>query len=308
MLIDGVAVDNTQWTPLLASANGVAAGKPTRAGWGRGLPGKGVASDYDKLSVKDGVVLVHRFAPAQAAGDGAAASTSASTSHAAPASGDFASKLRTARTQGAKAIIIVDDGDPGAKEAALPELVGTRSGADAGIIAIAATRALARQLDAAKTIELRVELVAKKVTTHNLIGKLRATSASGGRGPAIVIGAHLDHLGYGGAASLAPGRAIHPGADDNASGVAVMLEVARRLAASTAPRERDIYFVAFSAEEMGVLGSTYFVKHAGIKFAAMINMDMVGRMRANALTVLGADSAKEWQRLVTTVRGGKRYL
>jgi hypothetical protein len=120
----------------------------------------------------------------------------------------------------------------------------------------------------------------------------------------VVVGAHYDHLGYGGRDSLAPGRhEPHVGADDNASGTAALLEVARALTKLSAELRRDMVFVSFSGEESGVLGSTHFTRTPppGIAVAdvvAMINMDMVGRLRENRLQVLGTDSADEWPRLV----------
>jgi len=109
----------------------------------------------------------------------------------------------------------------------------------------------------------------------------------------VVVGAHYDHLGYGGAGSLAPNEhRIHPGADDNASGVAVMLDVAHRLA-SAGPFPRRIIFVAFSGEEIGLLGSSHFVKHVPVPdstIVAMVNFDMVGRMVNRRVMVLGCGS------------------
>jgi len=100
----------------------------------------------------------------------------------------------------------------------------------------------------------------------------------------IVIGAHYDHLGYGAEGSLYRGeKAIHNGADDNASGVAVMLNLAKRLKEKNT--NNNYLFMAFSGEEMGLLGSNYFVKNATIdtkKINYMINMDMVGRLKADS--------------------------
>ena len=101
----------------------------------------------------------------------------------------------------------------------------------------------------------------------------------------------------GGRDSLAPGeRAVHLGADDNASGTAALLEVGAHPVPSKTPLRRDVVFVAFSGEEMGVLGSTWFVKHpppgvAPSDIVAMLNMDMVGRLRDNALQVFGTETA-----------------
>ena len=122
----------------------------------------------------------------------------------------------------------------------------------------------------------------------------------------LVIGAHYDHLaGYGGVALTQPGKqpAPHLGADDNASGVAGILEIARALK-SLPKLKQDVLIMAFSAEESGVLGSSHLVHEppAGLdvkNFRAMLNLDMVGRLRENQLTVLGAKTATEWQGLVT---------
>src|SRR5205085_11946380 len=103
----------------------------------------------------------------------------------------------------------------------------------------------------------------------------------------LVIGAHVDHLGMGGGPdAMDPGtKAVHNGADDNASGVAALLETARILAAKKGELARDVYIVGFSAEEMGALGSFHFTKNPPVKdpIVAMLNMDMVGRMRMNQL-------------------------
>ena len=118
----------------------------------------------------------------------------------------------------------------------------------------------------------------------------------------IVIGAHYDHLGLGGAGSLAQKEGeIHHGADDNASGVAGVLELARIFAAQTPRPRRSIIFAAFSGEEEGLLGSNYYVNHPAAPLAntiAMINMDMIGRMKNKRLTVGGIGTATEWRALV----------
>src|SRR5262245_37161707 len=117
----------------------------------------------------------------------------------------------------------------------------------------------------------------------------------------IVIGAHYDHLGEGGnPSSLAPeDKGIHNGADDNASGVSVVLSAARALAAGPRPA-RSVLFIAFTGEESGLLGSTHFVAHPTIagRIIAMINLDMVGRLGQGPLIVYGVDTAEEWRALV----------
>jgi hypothetical protein len=122
----------------------------------------------------------------------------------------------------------------------------------------------------------------------------------------IVLGAHYDHLGYGGEGSLLGPwtRAIHNGADDNASGVAALLEAARQLAAGEKPRRR-IVFIAFAGEELGLYGSAYYTRHPRFpleKTVAMLNLDMVGRLGHNEqkdeLIVYGTGTAKEFDGLV----------
>jgi hypothetical protein len=117
----------------------------------------------------------------------------------------------------------------------------------------------------------------------------------------IIIGAHYDHLGRGGSGSLDPNsREIHNGADDNASGVAALIEAAAQLAGGDRPR-RSIAFVAFTGEELGLLGSAHFVNSGRIPTAAtraMLNMDMVGRLGQRPLIVYGIGTAAEWKELV----------
>ncbi|WP_407556513.1 M28 family peptidase [Winogradskyella sp. 4-2091] len=141
------------------------------------------------------------------------------------------------------------------------------------------------------------------ITGHNVIGFIdnKATTT-------IVIGAHYDHLGYGGEGSLFRGeeKAIHNGADDNASGVAVMLNLASRLKVRNDQAEikdkNNYLFMAFSGEEMGLLGSNYFSKNPTIESESinyMINMDMVGRMKADStLAVYGTGTSPMFKQTI----------
>ncbi|MFM7137746.1 MAG: M20/M25/M40 family metallo-hydrolase, partial [Planctomycetota bacterium] len=117
----------------------------------------------------------------------------------------------------------------------------------------------------------------------------------------LVLGSHYDHLGYGGAASAAPGeRAIHHGADDNASGTALLVEVARRLAAG--PKlPRSVLFAAFSGEERGLLGSAHYTANPAVPLAdtvAMVNLDMVGRLAGDKVIVHGTGTGTGLEPLV----------
>ena len=131
--------------------------------------------------------------------------------------------------------------------------------------------------------------------TQNVVAYLRGTDPAL-RGQVIVLGAHLDHLGRSPTGALDPemGDAIRNGADDNASGTAAVLELARLFAAH--PTRRSMLFVNFSGEELGLLGSQYFVEHAPLPIdstVAMLNFDMVGRLRGDSVIVYGLSTARE---------------
>ena len=127
------------------------------------------------------------------------------------------------------------------------------------------------------------------------------------RGQNIVIGAHFDHLGVGRFGDPNPDTVatLHNGADDNASGTADVLEIARLLSAARPRPARTIVFVLFDAEEEGSLGSAWYANHPAVSLdstLAMVNLDMVGRLQANRrLLALGALSAAEWRPLLDSV-------
>lgn len=134
---------------------------------------------------------------------------------------------------------------------------------------------------------------ADKITGTNVIGYIDNNSAT-----TVVIGAHYDHLGYGGAGSLyKEGKAIHNGADDNASGIALMLEMASRLKEKNT--SNNYLFIAFSGEELGLLGSNYYVKNATLPLEEvnyMLNFDMVGRLNEkNSLAINGTGTSPVWE-------------
>jgi hypothetical protein len=132
---------------------------------------------------------------------------------------------------------------------------------------------------------------------RNVVGVLKGSRPEWEK-QSVVVGAHYDHLGHGwpGGLAINQGR-IHPGADDNASGVAVMLELAR-IMADGPPPQRTIIFAAFTGEEDGKRGSRQYVNDPGDypvkEVMGMVNLDTVGRMDGNQLLVLGGGSAAEW--------------
>ncbi len=149
----------------------------------------------------------------------------------------------------------------------------------------------------------RVDIQSQSVEIKNVVALIEA------QGPLarqhIILGAHYDHLGYGGLGSLTPWkRVIHPGADDNASGVAVMLAASRLLAERKEKLKRSVLCIAFTAEERGLVGSRHYVQHPFWPLdqcIAMINLDMVGRLQNDRLTVMGVGTAKQFESLLDSL-------
>ncbi|HEX6126477.1 MAG TPA: M28 family peptidase [Pyrinomonadaceae bacterium] len=268
--------------------------------------------DYKGLDVKDKIVLMFDSTP------------DTGNPHSAFARFNIHTKANIAKDKGAKAIVLIAT-DPDFKndrlsrlaydrtfgETALPvvgimrshgaELLGVKD--DLELQAIekqqAETRAVARVFPKA-TAQLKVNLVKKQVDAYNVIGYLEGTDPQL-KNEAIIIGAHYDHLGRGGSSSLAANSTeIHYGADDNASGTSAILELAR-LFAKEKKNKRTLIFMAFGGEEEGLLGSKHYVNNPAWpleKTIAMINLDMVGRLNENKLTVGGVGTASEWRGLV----------
>ncbi len=143
---------------------------------------------------------------------------------------------------------------------------------------------------------------------RNVIGVLRGSDPKL-RGEVVIVGAHYDHLGLGGAFALDPDStgAVHNGADDNASGTAALIDIARRL--SRRPPARSVIFIAFGGEELGLLGSAHYVRESssGARIAAMLNLDMVGRLRNDRLIVYGTGSAAEFSPLLDSLNRAAKF-
>ena len=148
------------------------------------------------------------------------------------------------------------------------------------------------------SIDLTTDVVRRETPSFNVVGILPGSDPKL-KNEAIVIGAHYDHLGRGGEGSLAPREGeIHYGADDNASGVAGLIELARMFSTQRPKPRRTMVFIAFSGEEEGLIGSNYYVNHPVVPLAntvAMINLDMIGRMVQSKLIVGGVGTAQEWR-------------
>jgi len=298
--LDGQPVAAESFRPTSFATAGPVEAPVVFAGWGVTVADKG-QDDYADVDVRGKIALVRRFVPS---GD---AFESADDQR---RWGDLRYKAFNAREHGAVGLLIADlpiaeaaEGTHGDAEAPLPKLSPDSSG-DVGIPVAVVKREVAEPLVAGgHRARLAIDLVRRKAPAFNVVARLEpAKPPVDDR--VVVVGAHYDHLGRGGPGSLEPDSTeIHNGADDNASGVAAMLEAARLLAAKRDELQRPVVFVSFAGEERGLLGSGHFVKSPPpgfdvAKVDAMINLDMVGRLRGESLTIFGVDTATEWKDLV----------
>jgi aminopeptidase YwaD len=214
-------------------------------------------------------------------------------------------KAVAARNAGAKALMIIAR-ENNFKDDRLTRLAYDNSASDAGLPVIVISRQAAERIRSSQNviISLSTDIVRNETPAYNVAGMIEGSDPLL-KNEVIVIGAHYDHLGRGGegSGSLAPrGGEIHHGADDNASGTAGVLELARLFSAQKPRPKRTIVFIAFSGEEEGLLGSNYYVNHPLLPLAntvAMINMDMIGRMKDGRLIVGGVGTAKEWRDIMS---------
>ena len=292
--------------PFNFSSRAALAGQVVFAGYGITAPEYNY-DDYAGIDVKGRIVLLLRHEP-QEFDEHSVFSGKIYTEHA-----QFPSKASNAKIHGAAGIILVNDraahrGEPddlekfgatvGPADAGIPYVqikadVAERWFTAAGKSFEDAQQAIDRDLHPQSfafpdNLEIRANLDIERAvkTVHNVAGYLAGLTDE-----YIVIGAHYDHLGLGEQFSMAPSLvgSIHPGADDNASGTAGVIELARWFS-SQPKQKRGIMFLAFAGEELGLLGSSYFVNHPAFpmeKAVAMINMDMIGRIQSGKVHVGG---------------------
>lgn len=304
--------------PFSFSSRSTVSGGVVFAGYGITAP-EYKYDDYTHLDVKDKIVLVLRHEP-QEFDEKSVFLGKDFTRHAA-----FIDKAINARNRGARALLVVNDrGAHPTEEDVLVKFGASKGPEDAGLPVVQVKTEVAEawfksvgnslknieaQID--KTLDpqsmafpdtlqvtVQVDIERKLATVNNVAGWLRGPGEE-----YIVIGAHYDHLGLGEQDSLAPSLAgqVHPGADDNASGTAGVLELARLFAARRGSLQRSVVFLAFSGEELGLLGSNYYVSHPLKpldKAVAMINMDMIGRVRNGKLYVGGVGTGSNLKPLV----------
>ena len=298
------------WTPLGLSASGKAEAELVFAGYGITAREHGY-DDYAGVDVKGKIVLVLRYEPPPQNESSPFKKYPEYSMHSA-----LRTKALNARDHGALGMILVDLHRTSAEQELLPiqsslwrggrSLVAAQ--VNRGVLEEALVRdgtslaALKEKIDrtgkpasAALKLTAAIEVTLQEFLADaaNVVGILPGTE---GRDSVenIVLGAHYDHLGRGhyGAFDARSAGAIHAGADDNASGTAVLLELARRFSRLPARPPRSVVFVAFSAEELGLYGSRHFVQNSSsiASTKAMINLDMVGRLRDDRITVFGARS------------------
>ena len=309
------------FTPLAVSGEGARNGDVVFAGYGITAADLGY-DDYAGIDVRGKIVLIMTGEPR------GRDPTSPFRKPEAYHYSERRHKLINAREHGAAAVLLVSH--PGAASDSLPALAGVAQ--PWSVLAVAVVRPVADALLAASStslpaaantidralapqsfvvpgvrVALEVTLVRERRSTANVIGILRGGDPAL-KDEAVVIGAHYDHLGLGGEGSLAPDSVgvVHPGADDNASGTAAVMELARDFAAAGA-QPRTLVFVAFAGEEMGLLGSAAYVRRPSVpldRTVAMVNLDMVGRPRAGKVFVAGVDSGSGLRTLVSDAARG----
>lgn len=302
-------VPETQFRPTIHSANSSAEGQVVFVGYGLVLPNQEY-DDYKGVEVQGKVVALLRGAPKwlEGANLGRVASLS--------------SKVRSAFERGAVGVLVLNLSDSqnlmplGMRGRMNPAATGvvmnlSRTAGDKLLQSINLTvEEAVRRIDESRQpistptpvfVEMSANLQPRKGMARNVVAFLPGADPAK-RNEVVVIGAHYDHLGYGEVGSLAPEPGdIHYGADDNASGTAGLMELARLLSLQRERLARSVLFIAFSGEEEGLVGSAYFVRNSTVpieNIVAMVNLDMIGRLGDQGLSVSGMGSSPQWEEIV----------
>jgi hypothetical protein len=309
---------NEEYVPFSFSDSGSASGPMAFAGYGISASEFGY-DDYAGLDVKDKIVVLLRYEPpgftskSGASKDGNAGMTQHS---------QLVAKAINARNHGAKAVVIVNGGIPAGEQDVLTRFGSVSGPVNSGILLVQAKNAVVDkwfQAGAGKSLaeiqeqingttkpasfafpdglraSLQVGVQTERATVSNVLAFL-----PGQTDEYIILGAHYDHLGRGNFDSLAPAQIgqIHPGADDNASGTAGVMELARHFAPMKGKLRRGILFANFAGEELGLLGSAHWVEAPTRpldKAVAMLNMDMIGRIKDDKVFIGGVGTGSTFK-------------
>ena len=297
--------------PFSFSSSGTASGLLVFAGYGVSA-GEFSYDDFAGLDVKDKIVVLLRYEPPGFSGHG----NSGLTQHS-----QLITKAINARNHGAKAVVIVNGKLADGEQDLLTRFGSVSGPVNSGILLVQVKNAVAEkwfqsagkslaevqaQINASTQpasfafpetlrLNLGVAIENTQATVNNVLAYL-----PGETDEYVIVGAHYDHLGRGNFDSLAPSQIgqIHPGADDNASGTAGVLELARRLAPTKGKLHRGILFASFAGEELGLLGSAEWVKEPTRpleKAVAMLNMDMIGRIKDDKVYIGGVGTGSTFQ-------------
>jgi hypothetical protein len=308
------------FVPLNLSSAGAATGELVFAGFGITAPEYNY-DDYAGLDVKDKIVLVLRHEP-QEFDEKSVFDGKVYTAHA-----QIFSKAANAKMHGAKAVLLVNDvaAHPGDIDE-LEKFGATAGPANAGIEFVQVKADVADKwlalggknlaslesaidkdlhpqsftLPGTLRLDLNIDIKREVKTVHNVGAYWPGDTAE-----YVIVGAHYDHLGLGEQYSLAPSQigTVHPGADDNASGTAGVLELAHWFAGQP-HHARGVLFLTFAGEELGLLGSNFYANHPVLPLAnavAMINMDMIGRIRDRKVYVGGVGTGSGFAALLKKV-------
>jgi len=309
--------------PLAFTANGSADGEVVFAGYGLSVPGK-LGEGYDSyagLDVSNKVVLVLRYVPEEA---------DAKRRQELNRYAGLRYKALIARNRGAKALLVVT-GPTSPNAGELARLTFETGASHSGIVCASGSGDVAAKMFAAAgkdlkktqaaldkedphaegafalkgvTVKLTAAVEHIKKQDRNVLAHLPPVGTS----EYVIVGAHYDHLGHGETGGFArkdeEGK-VHPGADDNASGTAALLELAGAISEQASLEKvtfrRGILFAAWSGEEVGLIGSSHFAERPPLPLSnvvAYVNFDMVGRLRDNKLNLQGIGSSPAWRKLI----------
>ena len=308
----------TDYTPMSYTANANVEAKVVFAGYGFNINEDSLKwNDFDKIDAKGKWVIILRADPELDNPNSAFITYSKDRT-----------KILAARDAGAAGVLLVSGAEV-EKDDLLMELKLGRDNVSEMIPVANITRALANKilLQSGKTIEdlekliieshspssfeietsvnISLEVIKGEVETQNVVAYIEGSDPNL-KNEYVVLGAHYDHLGMGGAESGSrrpDTTAVHNGADDNASGVAAMIEIAEKLSAMKDSLKRSVVFVAFAGEEMGLLGSKFFAENPLFDLKSvqtMINLDMVGRLdtTSNTLSIGGTGTSTVFENLL----------